>query len=137
MIQFKSSSFTNPEYELVAIHPEHFLPCGSVLPIFHSESSTPTLYVSARDRRLRKSPLSDSPSLPTFCHVAERSVTVERINVFLVILNAEIKFHRYLHMISRNPPTIPLPADVLNLMHLTVELVPLLYWNPVSTKRGG
>jgi len=37
-------------------------------------------------------------------------------------------------MISWNPPTTPLPADVLNLMHLTVELVHLLYWNPVPTK---
>jgi hypothetical protein len=132
--QFKSSCFTNPEYELVAIHSEHFLPCGGVLPIFHSASSTPTLYVSARDRRLHESSSPESPSLPAFHHVAERSTTVERINVFLVVLNAEIKFHRYLSMISQNPPTTPLPADVLNIMHLTVELVHLLYWNPVPTK---
>src|SRR6266849_1297456 len=117
MIQFKSSSFTNPEYELVAIHLEHFLPCGSVLPVFHSESSTPTLYVLARDRCLCKSPSSDCPFLPTFHHVGERSVTIWHLNVFLVILNAEIKFHWYLCIINQNPLSTPLPADVLNLMH--------------------
>jgi hypothetical protein len=134
MTQFNSSSFTNPEYELIAIHPEHFLPYGNVLPVFHSGSSTPTIYVLARDRCLCKSPEPDSPCLPTFRHVTERSSTIEHINIFLVILNAEIKFHRYLCMISQNPPTTPLPADVLNLMHLTVELVNLLYWIPVPTK---
>ena len=38
--QFGSSSFTDPEYELVAMHPEHFLPCENVLPVFHSGSSS-------------------------------------------------------------------------------------------------
>ena len=57
-----------------------------------------------------------------------------RLNVFLVILNAEIRFHRYLHIISQTPPTTPLPANVLDLIHLTVELVDLLYWKPVPTK---
>jgi len=39
-------------------------------------------------------------------------------------------------MISQNPPTIPLPDDVLDLMHLTVELVDSdsTYWKPVPTK---
>jgi hypothetical protein len=60
MTQFNSSSFTNPEYELIAIHPEHFLPYGNVLPVFHSGSSTPTIYVLARDRCLRKSPEPDT-----------------------------------------------------------------------------
>jgi hypothetical protein len=37
-------------------------------------------------------------------------------------------------MISQDPPTTPLPADVLDIMHLTVELIDLLYWNPKPTK---
>jgi hypothetical protein len=49
-------------------------------------------------------------------------------------MNAEIKFHQYLRMISQNPPTTPLPDDVLDLMHLTIELVDLIYWKPVPTK---
>jgi hypothetical protein len=121
MTQFKPSSFTNPEYELVAIHPEHFLPCGSVLPVFHSATSAPTTYVSARDRCLRESSEPNSPRLPTLCNVTKgRIVDPHHLNVFLVILNAEIKFHRYLHMIRQNPPATPLPDDVLALMHLTV-----------------
>jgi hypothetical protein len=136
MTQFDSSSFTDPEYELVAIHPEHFLPYGNVLPVFHSATSTtPTMYVSASDRRLRESPGElDNRCLPTFHHVAESRNKYNRLNVFLVILNAEIKFHRYLRMIKQNPPTTPLPDDVLDLMHLAVELVDLLYWKPMPTK---
>lgn len=134
LTQFDSPSFTNPEYELVAIHPEHFLPCGNILPVFHSGTSTPTIYVSAGDRRLRESPKPDSPPLPAFHHAYERSDKFERINISLVILNAEIKFHRYLRMTAQDPPKTPLPDDVLELMHLTVELVHLLYWEPVPTK---
>lgn len=133
-LQFNSSSFIEPEYELVALHPEHFLPCGSVLPIFHSMASAPTMYVSARDQCLRKSPSPDSPRLPTFRNVTKSRDGSMRLNVFLVILNAEIRFHHYLHLISQNPPTTPLPADVFDLIHLTVELVDLLYWKPVPTK---
>ena len=115
------------------MHPEHFLPCGNVLPIFHSKTSAPTMYVSARDRCLRESVEPDSRRLPPFRHENTKRDGCWLVNPFLVILNAEIKFHRYLRMISRNPPKIPLPADVLNLMHLTIELVDLLYWKPVRT----
>lgn len=118
----------------MAIHPEHFLPYGSILPVCRSATSTPRSYVPASDRRLRESPEPDSPYLPAFRHLSESRRTFEHLNVFLVILNAEIKFHRYLRMISQNPPTTPLPADVLALMHLTIALVDLLYWKPVPTK---
>jgi hypothetical protein len=133
MLQFDSPSFTNPEYELVALHPEYFLPYGNILSVFHSADSTPTNYVSARDQRLRMSSPPNSP-LPAFHDITERSSTMECLNIFLVILNAEIKFHWYLHMISQTPPKKPLPADVFNLMKLTVELVHQLYWIPVPTK---
>lgn len=119
---------------MVAIHPEHFLPCGSVLSIFHSGSSTPTNYVSAKDRRLRESFEPQSNPLLAFHHTPENRSKFNHINIFLVVLNAEVKFHRYLQMITQNPPTTPLPNDVLNLMHLTVKLVDLLYWKPVPTK---
>ena len=105
-----------------------------MLPVFHSTASPPTIYVTAEDRCLRESFSSNAPSLPAFHDVTERSGTMERLNVFLVILNAEIKFSRYLHTINQNPPQMPLPPDVLNLMHLTVELVDLLYWHPVPTQ---
>jgi hypothetical protein len=37
-------------------------------------------------------------------------------------------------MIQEHPPTTPLPDDVLALMRRVVELVDLLYWDPVPTK---
>jgi hypothetical protein len=95
-LQFKSSSFTNPEYKLVAIHSEHFLPFGSVLPIFYFAALPSTLYVSPEDGRLYKLSSPNSLSLPKFHDVIERC-RIEHLNVFLVILNAEIKFHQYLH----------------------------------------
>jgi hypothetical protein len=105
-----------------------------MLPVCHPNTSTPKIYVPANDRRLRESPEPDSPSLPAFRHLTTSRDALEHLNIFLVILNAEIKFHRYLRMISQNPPTTSLPADVLALMHLTIELVDLLYWKPVPTK---
>jgi len=101
---------------------------------FVPQLQLPQSTFSARDRRLRESTESDNPRLPTFYHTTDSRGTFERLNVFLVILSAEIKFHRYLRMISQNPPTRPLPADVLALMQLTIELVDLLYWKPVPTK---
>jgi len=56
------------------------------------------------------------------------------LNVFLVILNAEMKFRQYLHTIGQQPPATPLPVDVLNLMDRTVHLVNLLYWRPTLTE---
>ena len=56
------------------------------------------------------------------------------MNIFLVTLNAEIKFRRYFKMIQQHPPTTALPDDVLALMRRVVELVNLLYWVPVPTK---
>lgn len=52
------------------------------------------------------------------------------LNIFLVILNADIKFRRYFQMVGM----APLPNDVLALMKSTMELVDLLYWMPVPSK---
>jgi hypothetical protein len=85
-------------------------------------------YVAATDRYLRESPDPSSPRLPAFHHVSENRVPVHRLNVFLVVINADIKFRRYFEM---DPPTKPLPADIINLMRRTMHLVDLLYWKPV------
>jgi hypothetical protein len=101
---------------------------------FCAGTSNPTLYVSAGDR-LRESPGEpDSPLLPTFHHSPGSRRELDRLNIFLVILNAEIKFHRYLSMVDQDPSPTPLPADVINLMRRTLELVHLLYWKPVVKK---
>jgi hypothetical protein len=116
----------------VALHPEYFLPHGSMLTIYDPSTSNHKHYVAARDQRLRESPDPSSRPLPPFQHVSEDRVPGNRLNIFLVIINAEIKFRRYFEMVQ---PTTPLPDDVLNLMHSTIHLVNLLYWEP-QLKKG-
>lgn len=73
-----------------------------------------------------------SPRFPPFHHFIENRHI--QVNVFLVILNAQIKFRRYVEMIRLYPPETPLPEDVMKLIHRTIELVDLLYWKPVPAK---
>jgi hypothetical protein len=115
----------------VALHPEHFLPRGSILTVYDPSTAIYKHYVAATDRHLRESPDTSSPRLPAFHHVSEDRDPVDRLNVFLVVINAEIKFHRYFEMVQ---PTTPLPADVINLMRRTMHLVDLLYWQPAPKK---
>ena len=130
-LDFDNPSFAKPEYELVALHPEHFLPHGNMLTIYDPSTATYKHYVTATDRRLRESPDPSSPRLPPFHHVSEDRHFGKRLNVFLVVMNAEIKFRRYFEIV---PPTTPLPVDVINLMRRTMDLVDLLYWKPVLKK---
>ncbi|KAF8809017.1 hypothetical protein BYT27DRAFT_7284830 [Phlegmacium glaucopus] len=130
-LNFNLPSFTKPEYELVALHPEHFLPLGNMLTVYNPSTAIYKHYVVATDRYLRESPHPSSPHLPAFHHVSEDREPALCLNVFLVIINAEIKFHRYFNMVQ---PTLPLPAEVINLMHCTIKLVNLLYWQPVPKK---
>jgi hypothetical protein len=132
--QFLSSSIADPEYELVSLHPEHFLPRGAVLPIYDPATRICTNYVSSRDRRLRKSFEPDSAPLPPFRHVFQnRDHTQYKLNIFLVAINAEIKIRRFFKMIEQHPPPTALPDDVLALMRRVEELVDLLYWVPEPT----
>ncbi|KAF8344504.1 hypothetical protein F5887DRAFT_1075330 [Amanita rubescens] len=133
-LNFHHSSFTNPEYELLSLHPEHFLPRGAVLPIYDPATGTCRNYVPSRDRRLRESIEPDSARLPPFRHDFQNREGSYELNIFLVTLNAEIKFRRYLKMIQQQPPATALPDDVLALMRRVVELVDLLYWVPVPTE---
>jgi hypothetical protein len=82
------------QYELVVLHPEHFLPKGSDLTVYTevNGSLSGQSYVIGHDGTLRESPgMQDSPRLPTFSFDADRSQSVPP-NAFLVLLNAEIKF---------------------------------------------
>ena len=113
----------------MALHPEHFLPGSSALTAYERANGQASRqsHVSAPDRTLRKSPgTNDCPRFPTFCYEYARSGVLS-LNAFLVILNADVKFRRYLKMPT---PANPLPADVMELIHKTVELVDLIYWKP-------
>ena len=104
-----------------------------MLLVYDPITRTHKTYVAAHDGVLRESPQPDSTPLPPFRHIGEREQP-NHLNVFLVALNAEIKFRRYLEMVRHDPPTVPLPDHVLNLMHRTMELIQLVYWEPVPTK---
>ncbi|KAF8521401.1 hypothetical protein BU17DRAFT_87955 [Hysterangium stoloniferum] len=130
-LDFMHKAFSNPQYELVALHPEHYLISGSVLLIHDPLVRPPKMYVPGPDRKLREFPgaLNDAP-LPPFIFPPCRDVGLQ-LNPFFVILNAEIKFRRYIRQIKSNPPSTPLPTDVLHLINRTLDLVKLLYWEPV------
>lgn len=116
------------------LHPEYFLPNGTLLTIYNPEERSRKDYLAAQDQCLRGGYDPTSPRLPPFRHNQSQRSAVECLNVFLVILNAEIKFRRYFEMIRQHPPLTPLPADVLDLMHRTIDLVNLIYWRPVPMK---
>ena len=122
--QLLRSPFSDAQYELVVLHPEHFLPKGSSLSFYHRNNDQH--YVVGYDRTLRESPgTADSPRFPTFTFDTNRTQSLP-LNVFLVLLNAEIKFRRY-----RRMEAMPkLPEDVEKLMDETLKLVDLIYWRP-------
>ena len=57
-------------------------------------------YVAATDRHLHESPDTSSPCLPAFHHVSEDHGPVDCLNVFLVVINGEIKFYHYFKMVQ-------------------------------------
>jgi hypothetical protein len=105
-----------------------------VLTIYNRATATHRNYIPAPDRRLRESLQPNSPRLQAFYHPCDGRHEEHRLNVFLVIINAGIKFRRYIQMISTNPPATSLPTDVLTLMNRTNKLIELLYWKPIPTK---
>ena len=126
LTQLMRSPFSDAQYELVVLHPEHFLPKGSTLTLYTivNDQSHGKNYVVGHDCTLREAPgTDDSPRYPAFTHAERASLS---LNVFLVILNAEIKFRRY-----RRMGAMPrLPEDVEKLMDETIKLVQLIYWKP-------
>jgi hypothetical protein len=134
MAKFMAECFLNPQYELVVLHPEHFRPDGRSFMVYDPETKDSKTYVVARDRCLRGSVDPRSPPFPPFYPRSESRGRFRQPNVFLVALNAEIRFHHYFEMINATPPPTPLPDHVLSLMHRTISLVRLLYWVPVPTK---
>jgi hypothetical protein len=134
MVKFTVPCFTNPQYELIALHPEHFLPYGCPFIVYDRGTRRYKSYVVATDMCLRESVDPGSPPFPPFYPYAPDRELRLRPNVYLVALNAEIKCRRYFAMISTSPPQIPLPDHVLSLMRRTMQLVELLYWRPTPMK---
>jgi hypothetical protein len=72
--------------------------------------------------------------LPAFRHTSENRNERHHLNVFLVALNAEIRFRRYLAKIEVDPPVTPLPGDVIDLIHRTQDLIEAIYWEAKPEK---
>jgi hypothetical protein len=112
--------------ELIALRPEHFL-VNAALTVYRPGQGAPINYVAAQDRRLRETVDPNSPRMPPFRQTSIRTPEYKRLNVFLIALNADIKFRRYF---NEPNPYGPLPQDVIDTMHQTVELVREIYRKP-------
>ena len=96
-------NFELAEFQLVVLHPDQLLPYGSTLLRRNSDDSY-TPYKASNDTLLRQvdpasilSPDRPDPTtqpFPPFRHNTER-VPAEALNVYFVLLNAEIKFQRF------------------------------------------
>ena len=77
---------------------------------------------------LREAPLTtDTPRYPSF-HFSGTRERGDRLNPYLVILAAEIKFRRY-----RASPNAPrLDAEYETLIAKTINVANLLYWEPLT-----
>jgi len=91
-------------------------------------------YVVAPDRTLRECPGTDAttcPRLPSFSFDDRyrSDANLELLNPLLPILNAHIKFRRYLRP-RATPPANPLPPYARALIIKTIQLADLIYWKP-------
>ncbi|KAH9961705.1 hypothetical protein BGW80DRAFT_1357980 [Lactifluus volemus] len=132
-LDFTAQCYVDPEYELVALHPEHFLP-NSPLVVYDPVTQGHKLYVVAQDRCLRESTDPNSNPFPPFHHRAKARGRDLHPNVFLVALNAEIKFRRYLKMVRASAP--PHLSQIMSLLLCIGQSSSLISFTggPVSTK---
>lgn len=96
------------------------------LHILDPETATEKSYVPSQDRRLRETQDIASPRLPPFSGPNR----IPQVNPLMVILSGEIKFRRFIRDLPQSPFPQSLPADVMDLIHKTINLVDLIYWKP-------
>ncbi|KAF9483394.1 hypothetical protein BDN70DRAFT_873902 [Pholiota conissans] len=116
------------QYEIVVLQPKYFLPNKEYLMRRNDLEDSPKHYQMDSNGVLREAPLTaDSPRYPPFCSAGNRE-RGHRLNPYLVVLAAEIKFQRY-----RECSHLPqLDAEYEALMAKTTEVVNLLFWEPLS-----
>ncbi|PPQ97871.1 hypothetical protein CVT26_013040 [Gymnopilus dilepis] len=133
--QLDKEPFSNAQYELVLVYPNHFLPNGSALTMHfpHPENEdelVAKLYMIGNDGVLREGRDSNSPRFPAFYAPDSDREQQHRVNPFLAIIYAEIVFRRYL----RSSPTKALPAEYQELVDLTTAVVKEIYHPPLVEK---
>ncbi|PPQ73761.1 hypothetical protein CVT26_011879 [Gymnopilus dilepis] len=125
---FLEPPFSDATYELVLLHPRHFLQKkGSALTAFTEDGErllVGKMYFVSPDGALREGPDDSKPRFPAFPPNRARA-SEDMLNPFLVVLNAGIAFRRFM----RRPRQLcPEYAELIN---LTLELVDLIYFKPV------
>ncbi|KAF4618112.1 hypothetical protein D9613_012685 [Agrocybe pediades] len=127
-MQFNKPPFTDAKYELVLLHPDHFLPeKGNTLMVFTEEEndlSDGKMYFVSPDGALREGRDNTQPLLPPFTSNRGRAEK-DILNPFLVVLNAEIAFRRF-----RERPHV-LCQEYNELIDLTIDLMDKIYFQPV------
>ncbi|KAF8892791.1 hypothetical protein CPB84DRAFT_1331485 [Gymnopilus junonius] len=143
---FRSEQFYKTEYELVVLHPKHFLPIGSTLAMHVKDPDEPNrvsgkLYMTGNDGVLREGrnvnsarfggfpgPQRHSAQFGAFPGPQRRSKPVDnRLNPFFVILNADMAFRRF----ERSFPGVSLPKVYQDLLDLTSQVADQIYHAPV------
>ncbi|KAJ2936070.1 hypothetical protein H1R20_g1022, partial [Candolleomyces eurysporus] len=132
-------AFPDVKYELVILHPKHFLPMGAYLPVYQPDGQCDFYQVSPQDGTLRQAfstgtasqstsepPKSQSQRLPPFAFDNSKRKEDDRLNPLLIALAADIKFRRY----ARQGDLPQLDEHSQRLMEKTRELVELIYWRP-------
>ena len=132
-----SVQYFKPEFQLVVLHPDQLLPNGSTLLRRNSDDSY-TPYKASSDKILRQVDAASILSLcppdltalpfPPFHHATECD-THQALNVYLVLLNAEIKFQRF----ARNIGLDKLHPDMRAIVEQTIRIVDLMYSEPVRS----
>ncbi|RXW19431.1 hypothetical protein EST38_g6414 [Candolleomyces aberdarensis] len=132
-------AFPNVKYELVILHPKHFLPMGAYLPVYQPDGECAFYQVSSQDGTLRQAfstgttsqstsepASSQSQRLPPFAFDNSKREEDDRLNPLLIALAADIKFRRY----ARQGDLPHLEEHSRRLVEKTRELVELIYWRP-------
>ena len=121
----------------MVLHPDQLLPNGSTL-LWRGSDDSYTPYKASSDKLLRQvdaaSILSSRPPdltalpFPPFHHATECAAH-QALNVYLVLLNSEIKFQRF----ARNIGLDKLHPDMRDIVEQTICIVDLMYSEPVRS----
>ena len=119
--------FDTPEVQLVALHPQDMLPHGKILLRRNSNG-----YRASSDGLLRQvdpvsilsldPPAPDAPPFPPFIHETKRRIN-QAINVYFLLLNADIKFRRFMQSIGLDK----LHPEMRAIAKQTMDIADLMY----------
>ena len=129
--------FHAPELQLVALYPQHLLPYGKTLS--RRNSNGYSAYKASSDGLLRQvdqasivssdPPAPDAPPFSPFTHETKRKID-QAINVYFLLLNADIKFRRFIQNVGLDK----LHPEMRAIAKQTMDIVDLIYTHPVRSE---